>query len=180
MPPMDTLARQAQQRRDDLRIALQEQVRIDIPISAAMQLAIPAWDGESLRMSAPLAPNVNDKGCAFGGSLSSVMTLACWSLVKLAMDERGLVCDIYVQDSEVRYLAPVWEDFSAEARLAYGSSFEEFFSTLESRGKARLSAHCEVRLIDGTIASSLNARFVAIRRSATVEDTDGAQSGSAG
>jgi thioesterase domain-containing protein len=80
------------------------------------------------------------------------------------MDQRGLGCDIYVQDSEVRYLAPVWEDFSAEARLAYGKNFEEFFSTLESRGRARLSAHCEVRLADGTVASSLNARFVALRQ----------------
>ena len=180
MTPNNTDAMDAQARRDALRIALQEQVRVDIPITDWMQLEITAWDSDSLRMFAPLAPNVNDKGCAFGGSLTSVMTLACWSLVKLAMDQRGLVCDIYVQDSEVRYLAPVWEDFSAEARLAYGNAFDEFFATLESRGKARLSAHCEVRLADGSVAASLNARFVALRRDAVVAATDGAQSVSAG
>ncbi|MEZ5460286.1 YiiD C-terminal domain-containing protein [Dokdonella sp.] len=162
MPPTDAFASKPQRERDALRLALQKQVRVDIPLTAAMQLGITAWDGESLRMSAPLAPNVNDKGCAFGGSLTSVMTLACWCLVTLAMKQRGLACDIYVQDSEVRYLAPVWEDFSAEARLAYGNTFEEFFGTLESRGKARLSAHCEIRLADGCVASRLNARFVAL------------------
>jgi thioesterase domain-containing protein len=47
------------------------------PITRAMQLEIAAWDGESLQIRAPLPPNVNDKGCAFGGSLVSVMTLAC-------------------------------------------------------------------------------------------------------
>ena len=180
MTPSNTDAMKAQERRDALRISLQEQVRVDIPITAAMQLNLSAWDGDTLHMHAPLAPNVNDKGCAFGGSLSSVMTLACWSLVKLAMDERGLSSDIYVQDSEVRYLAPVWEDFSAVARLAYGNDFEEFFLMLESRGKARLSAHCEVRLTDGTVATSLNARFVALKRDPTVRATDGAQSESGG
>ena len=172
----DPEARDAQHARDSLRLALQSQVRIDIPITAAMQLAITSWDGATLRMSAPLAPNVNDKGCAFGGSLASVMTLACWCMVKLAMEQRGLSSDIYVQDSTVRYLAPVWEDFSAEARLTYSNTFDEFFSTLESRGKARLSAHCEVRLADGSVASTLNARFVALRRSAIVGDADRAQS----
>lgn len=180
MSVTDTEGGETQQRRDSRRLALQSQVRIDIPITEAMQLRITAWDGNSLRISAPLEPNVNDKGCAFGGSLASVMTLACWCMVKLAMEERGLSGDIYVQDSTARYLAPVWADFSAEARLAYSDTFEEFFSTLEARGKARLSAHCEVRLADGSTASSLNARFVALRRGATVGADNGAQSTATG
>lgn len=180
MNPTGTDATNELLRRETMRLALQNQVRVDIPITDAMQLAITDWDGESLRMSAPLAPNVNDKGCAFGGSLASLMTLACWSLVKLSMEQRGLSGDIFVQDSTVRYLAPVWEDFSAEARLAYSDTFEEFFSVLESRGKARLSAHCEVRLADGSVAASLNARFVAKRSSAASEVIDGAQSAATG
>ena len=151
-------------RRTALREAAQAQILDDIPLTRFMHLAISGWDGESLRMSAPLEPNVNDKGCAFGGSLASVMTLACWSLIKLAADERGLECDIYVQDSNLHYLAPVWEDFTAEARLVENQSFEAFFSTLGARGKARLAVHSAVRLADGTLACSLNARFVALRR----------------
>jgi thioesterase domain-containing protein len=161
---------------NSLRQSVQDQLLDDIPIARAMQLAITAWDGTSLRMSAPLMPNVNDKGCAFGGSLVSVMTLACWSLIKLAAEQAGEACDIYVQDSSVRYLNPVWSDFSAESRLAMNQSWTSFFSTLHSRGKARLSAQCEIRLADGTIASSLNARFVALRPGATVKPTDAAQS----
>jgi thioesterase domain-containing protein len=159
-----------------LRQSVQDRLLDDIPIARAMQLSIAAWDGASLRMSAPLMPNVNDKGCAFGGSLVSVMTLACWSLIRLAAEQAGEECDIYVQDSSVRYLNPVWSDFSAEARLATNQSWASFFSTLQSRGKARLSAQCEIRLADGTIASSLNARFVALRLGATVKPTDAAQS----
>ncbi|HMM67765.1 MAG TPA: YiiD C-terminal domain-containing protein [Dokdonella sp.] len=178
LPCPDPSATQA--RRDALRIAAQEQMLADIPVTRFMQLRIAAWDGQSLRMTAPLAPNVNDKGCAFGGSLVSVMTLACWSLVKLAADERGMACDIYVQDSTVRYLAPLWEDFGAESRLADDQTFAGFFEILGARGKARLAAECDIRLADGTTACSLSARFVALRKAATVADADAAQSEPAG
>ncbi|HET9034198.1 MAG TPA: YiiD C-terminal domain-containing protein [Dokdonella sp.] len=150
-------------KRDALRQGVEDQLLLDIPMARAMQLGISAWDGESLCMSAPLIPNVNDKGCAFGGSLASVMTLACWSLIKLAAEQAGEACDIYVQDSTVRYLSPVWNDFDAQSRLAADQSWQAFFSALHSRGKARLRAECEIHLADGTVAASLSARFVALR-----------------
>ncbi len=163
--------------RDILRESVERQLLADIPLARAMQLRIGDWDGDSLRMSAPLAANVNDKGCAFGGSLVSVMTLACWSLIRLAAEQADEECDIYVQDSTVRYLAPVWSDFSADARLAPAQSWPGFFTTLHLRGKSRLTAHCEIRLADDVIASTLEARFVALRRGATAEAADVAQSG---
>lgn len=162
--------------RDVLRKRVEKQLLDDIPLARAMELGIRAWDGESLRLSAPLSPNVNDKGCAFGGSLVSVMTLACWSLITLAAEQAGEPCDIYVQDSTVRYLQPVWSDFSAEARLALNQSWASFFTTLHARGKARLSTHCEIRLNDGSIACALDARFVAFRRGATADAANAAQS----
>ena len=162
--------------RDALRKHVEKQLLDDIPLARAMQLGISAWDGESLLMSAPLAPNVNDKGCAFGGSLVSMMTLACWSLITLAAEQAGEPSDIYVQDSSVRYLQPVWGDFDAEARLAVNQSWPSFFTTLHTRGKARLSTHCEIRLADGSVACALDARFVAFRRGATAEVTNAAQS----
>lgn len=165
------------QNREALRESVERHLLADIPLARAMQLRIGDWDGDSLRMNAPLAANVNDKGCAFGGSLVSVMTLACWSLIRLAVEQAGEDCDIYVQDSTVRYLAPVWRDFSADARLAPDQSWQGFFTTLHSRGKSRLSAYCEIRLADGVIASTLEARFVALRRSATVQGADAPQSG---
>ncbi|MGY4514433.1 YiiD C-terminal domain-containing protein, partial [Lysobacter sp. HA18] len=86
-----------------------------MPPVRALQVAIDAFDGERLRLSAPLAANVNDKGCAFGGSLASLMTLACWGRVWLALNDADLDCDIYVADSRIRYLAPLYDDLVAEA-----------------------------------------------------------------
>jgi thioesterase domain-containing protein len=144
--------------------ALQAHLLADIPLTRAMDLTVAAYDGDSLTLAAPLAPNINDKGCAFGGSLASLMTLAGWGLVKLAVDARELDCDIYVQDSAIRYLAPVWQAFSATAQLAHGDTFADFFDALAARGKARLRVRCVVPSPDGSAAATLNARFVALAK----------------
>jgi thioesterase domain-containing protein len=135
----------------------------DIPLARAMQLRVRDYDGEQLRLAAPLAPNINDKGCAFGGSLLSLLTLAGWGLITLKLRELDVSADVYVQDSDVRYLAPVWEDFVAIARLAAGESWADFAAALRARGKARLRVACHVPLATGAEACTLQARFVAIR-----------------
>ena len=61
-----------------------------MPPVAAMRPAIADWRDGHLRLSAPLAANVNDKGCAFGGSLVSLMTIAAWGLVSLELAQAGL------------------------------------------------------------------------------------------
>jgi thioesterase domain-containing protein len=136
----------------------------DIPLARAMQLRVHAHDGDDLALAAPLAPNINDKGCAFGGSLVSLLTLAGWGLIVLKLAALDRDCDVFVQDSSVRYLAPVWTDFIAHARLAEGESWNTFADTLTARGRARLRVTCRVALADGSDACTLVARFVAIVR----------------
>ena len=145
-------------------VALGQEILATIPLACAMELSIGGYDGQSLTMAAPLAPNINDKGCAFGGSLASVMTLAGWSLVRLALDARGSDGEIYVKDSTIRYLAPVWQDFRATAQVADGDTFEAFFKAYDKRGKGRLHIYCSVPLPEGGEAVVLDAQFVAIAK----------------
>jgi thioesterase domain-containing protein len=135
-----------------------------IPLARAMEARIAGCDGERLVMTAPLQPNINDKGCAFGGSLASLMTLACWALVEANLRSRGEDCDLFVGDSSIRYLDPVWDDLRAEASLAGGSDWAVFFRTLAARGRARADLTCLVPGTGDKPAASLVARFVAKRR----------------
>jgi thioesterase domain-containing protein len=146
--------------------ALVDFIREGIPLARAMALELGSYDGERLVLNCPLAPNVNDKGCAFGGSLTSLMTLAGWGVVELALRQRGEDCDVYVGESTVRYLDPVWGDFQAEAGLAQGANWETFFSTLSVRNRARIAVRCQVPGEDGKPAATLEAQFVAKRRAA--------------
>ena len=140
-------------------------MRDEIPLAKSMDLRLRDCDEQQLSIAAPLSPNINDKGCAFGGSLVSVMTLNGWSLVELELRLRNLDCDLFVGDSKVRYLEPVWSDFYSEARLAEGADWTTFFDTLAARGRARIDVTCRVPGMGEKPAATLAARFVAKRRS---------------
>jgi len=137
-----------------------------IPLTESMHVEVAAYDGRVLTLSAPLAPNVNDKGCAFGGSIASLLTLAGWGLILLKLEAAQLDCDIYVQDSTIRYLAPLWGDLRAHAEIASdGPHWDEFLAALAARGRARLHVNCLTPTESGADACTLVARFVAIVRS---------------
>lgn len=139
-------------------------MRREIPLARAMDVQLGECGADTIGLRAPLAPNINDKGCAFGGSLVSLMTLNGWALVELALRAHGETCDLYVADSAVRYLAPLWLDFHSEATLAEGHDWTRFFAALAERGKARIEVACTVPGDGGASAATLNASFVAKRR----------------
>ena len=144
-----------------------------MPPVAALRLRIAGYDGARLALRAPLAANVNDKGCAFGGSLASLMTLAGWGLATLQLQAHGLDAAVYVADSQVRYRAPLYDDLDASAWLA-GGDWDAFRATLQATGRASASLQAQVAGADGTIAASGAARYVAIARA------PGAAGGAAG
>jgi thioesterase domain-containing protein len=117
-----------------------------MPPVAALQLRIAGFDGDCLRLRAPLSAHVNDEGCAFGGSLGSLMTLAGWGLVTLRLQQAGLAAEVYVADSSVRYRAPLYADLEAEAWLDDGESWEAAGAALREHGRARLFLQACVRL----------------------------------
>ncbi|MGA9422667.1 MAG: YiiD C-terminal domain-containing protein [Rhodanobacteraceae bacterium] len=165
MPPMQHNASNNDAERERMCATLERKILAEIPLARTMQLSVRGYDGVRLTLSAALAPNINDKGCAFGGSLVSLMTLAAWGLIKLALDASGVDCDIYVKDSRIRYLAPVWQDFDAIAELAEDQSFAAMFDAIDARGKAGVETRCHVPLADRSKAAMLVATFVAIVRS---------------
>jgi len=130
-----------------------------MPPVAAMQVHALDLSEGVLRLRAPLAANVNDKGCAFGGSLSGVMTLAGWGWLMLAAQQAGLPSEVYVADSQVRYLAPLYEDLVAEARLRGDQDWPAIARTLAERRRASATLQCAVRAADGVVVATLEARF---------------------
>jgi thioesterase domain-containing protein len=134
-----------------------------MPPAAAMRIRAVALDAAGLRLHAPLAQNVNDKGCAFGGSLASVLTLAAWGLVDARLRAIGREAEVYVADSRLRYLAPLYEDLDAHARVAEGEDWAAFVRCLDERGKARLALEADVRDGAGNVVATLAARFAALR-----------------
>jgi thioesterase domain-containing protein len=141
--------------------ALERSLREGIPLARAMDVRVLDYDGNRLALGAPLAPNVNDKGNAFGGSLSSLLTLSAWGLVNLKLAEAGLAADVYIQDANLTYLAPVWGELIAEA-YAEGDAWPGFIEAMRDKGRARITLLAEIAGADGAgTAARQSARFVA-------------------
>ena len=135
-----------------------------MPPVAAMQVEVEGMRGDALRLTAPLSANVNDKGNAFGGSLTSLMTVAGWGLVTLKLRLAGVKAEVYVADSQIRYLAPLYGDLVAEAVFAEGQAWDLFVDTLVQRGRARIQVDARVLLPEGGLATTLSGRYVAIAK----------------
>ena len=131
-----------------------------IPLARGLQLRVPRYSGDELEMTAPLAPNINDKGCAFGGSMASLLTLAGWGLIELGLRARQLDCDIYVGDSRIRYQEPVWGELRGIARFVEAGALDTLIDALATRGKGHAEVVCEITGGERA-AATLNARFFA-------------------
>lgn len=68
----------------------------DIPTTCVMGISADDYDGNWLKMTAPAAPNLNDKQTAFAGSSYSIAAVCGWSLLFVKLLERGIDADIAV------------------------------------------------------------------------------------
>ncbi len=118
--------------------SLEHTLHNEIPISQAMGVRVAGYDGVSLKLAAPLDPNINHKCTAFGGSLFSLAVLCGWGMVHLKLAEAGLHKHIVIQESTIRYLLPVDQDLHAECRID-DAALQQFMRTLTKHGRARLA-----------------------------------------
>ncbi len=140
---------------------LEAELHDTIPLVRALGLKVArSLDGEVI-FNAALAPNINDKGCAFGGSLASLLTLSCWSVLRAHTWAQQFPSDIFVHTSRIVYIAPIWADFTVHASMS-PDALAEFTQTLATKGKAAAIIRAEVRSADG-VAATMEARFVAKR-----------------
>lgn len=140
---------------------LQVYMHTHIPLVAQMQVTVANADATGLRLTAPLGPNINHEKSAFGGSLASLMTLACWGYLWLQLDEHtGL--HIVVQEAQLNYLKPVTTMLDARCTPPPAEELQKFLDTLARRGKARLSLKAET-LQEGAVAASYTGSFAVYR-----------------
>ncbi len=138
--------------------ALEYTLHHDIPLSQAMGIRVADYDGASLHLAAPLAPNINHKCTAFGGSLYSLAVLCGWGMLHLKLAEAGLRKHIVIQESNIRYLLPLAQDMHAECHLDE-VAFQRFLRTLAKHERARLSLDVTIKQ-DGQSAVEFSGRYV--------------------
>lgn len=133
-----------------------------IPLSRAMGVAIGPSEPGQLVLEAPLAPNINHLGTAFGGSLHALPTLACYTAVWKLLCTEGLNGHVVVKHSEANYRQPVKGRLRARCTLPSQDDATKFLTDLRRHKKARMTLSAIVEGIDGKPAVEFSGIFVAI------------------
>ena len=145
---------------DRLR-SLERALHAQIPLTRFMDVRVLRFDDKGLALGAALTPNLNHKMTAFGGSLNSLATLACWGMVQLlCIPERHGAITVVIQQSQVQFLKPVTQDFEAICPLPSEPAREKFLYHLERKGRARLELEASISTNAG-IAVHFRGQFVA-------------------
>ncbi len=148
---------------EQLRAALNVQLHKMIPITAAMQIKITAYNGERIRLQAPLAPNINDKQTGFAGSLAAIATISGWCLLQMKLNELKMNADIAVYQSAIRYVQPAMSDFNACTMFASDTDKKIFITQLRNDGKAKIALGTTVSDQEKQVLE-LQGKYVAVKR----------------
>ncbi|MFT6551513.1 MAG: thioesterase domain-containing protein [Zhongshania marina] len=132
-----------------------------LPTAQHMQISVEHYDGSSLRLHAPLAPSINDKLTAFGGSIYVVAVMACWGMVYMRCVDYGLDPDIVVAEASIEYLKPVTGDIVASSLVSDEKNWENFFHRFEERGKAKIDLSSEI-IVNGEVAVRFKGLYAII------------------
>lgn len=143
---------------DEITAYLQEHIRLVRSLGAVVD----RYDGASIQLSAPLAPNLNHRATAFGGSLSAIAILAGWALLHLALRDRGIASRLVIQRSALDFLAPVDSDFTATASLPAPQPWERFLATFARHGRARITVAGTIACPSG-VGGEHEGTYVALR-----------------
>jgi thioesterase domain-containing protein len=139
-----------------------------IPLSRAMQARVTEIGAEHLRVSAPLAPNINHRETVFGGSAAATAMLAAWGLLFVRLRREQRPARLVIQRCGMEFLQPIEADFVAISRLKAGEDWTRFLAGIERKGRARIAL--EVVLESrGERVGEFTGEFVALRLEARAE-----------
>jgi thioesterase domain-containing protein len=142
---------------------LQNRIVGEFTLARHIGIIVETADDSAVVLRAPLAPNANYKGTAFGGSLYSVAVLTGWAWVTRYLAARGLAADAVIQESNVRFLAPVQGELRASVAAPTDAQIDKFRKMLQRAGRGRIRLRVEI-IYDQTLAALFDGVFAAAVR----------------
>ena len=141
---------------------LQNRIVGEFALAKHMGIVVESADDDAVVLRAPLEANANYKGTAFGGSLYSVAVLTGWAWVTRYLSARGLAADAVIQESSMRFLAPVLGELRASTAAPPEAQLEKFRKMLQRAGRGRIRLRVEINygetvaaLFDGVFAAAI-------------------------
>lgn len=106
-----------------------------IPLCAFMKLEVRSLGRNSIKSSAPLAPNRNMHGTGFAGAQYSLAVATGWALVHNRLDVAGAEGQLVVKEATFHYKRPVTASMELEAVFDIDVSDDELRRQLAINGR---------------------------------------------
>lgn len=133
----------------------------EIPLTRSLGLEIVSIDQRGAKIRAPLGPNHNHLGGAFGGSLSTMMILSGYIWLYDALLKNNHHAHVILFKEESEYLLPVKTDIEVLALTPTDSEWKRFEESYLRKGTARLVIHSEIRTESSSLSATFKGEFVA-------------------
>jgi thioesterase domain-containing protein len=142
---------------------LQGRVKAEFVLARHLEVVVEQADDAGIVLCAPLKPNANHQGTAFGGSLFCLAVLTGWAWVTRYLDGAQVAADAVIQKSTIRYLTPVQGALRATLTPPDDAHVEKFRKMLQRAGRGRIGL--DVRIHQGaTLATDFHGVFAAALR----------------
>lgn len=124
---------------------LQNKLYNEIPLTKMMEIKIQDYNDIELKTTAPLNININDKGTAFGGSLSTMTIISAWSLCWLISKELGFDSNnIVIIKNETSFRKPVTKDIICYTKKPSLNEIEILKQKLETKKSASIKIESKI------------------------------------
>ena len=141
-------------------IELQNKLHNEIPLTKIMEIKIQNYTNQELITTASLGININDKGTAFGGSLSTITIISGWSLSWLISKELGFDSNnIVIIKNETSFRRPVTKDIVCITKKPSKEEIEIVKQKLQIKKSASLKIQSQI-IEDGEICVDFEGYYV--------------------
>lgn len=124
---------------------IQNKIHTQIPMTKLMQLKLKEINNDFLITQAPLNINVNDKGTAFGGSLSSIAIISSWCMAYYLSKQFNLDnSSIVIVNNETKFLRPVTKDIICTTFIPKEEELKILHSKLEVKNSGTIKIYAQI------------------------------------
>jgi len=134
-----------------------------IPVTESLGFEVLKLSPLEVQIKAPLSLNKNHMDSAFGGSLSTLMILTCYSWLFGVLGAHGSEFHIVIKDATTKFMIPVTEDIVVVCRAPDIADVKKFLDAYDKKGIARIKLNSCVELSNQSVACQLEGTFVATK-----------------
>jgi thioesterase domain-containing protein len=123
---------------------LRRRLHAEFPLARHIGIEVEFAADDGLVLSAPIEPNANHNGSAFGGSQFCIAVLTGWAWATRYLAARQVAADAVIQESNIRYLAPAYGPLRAILQPPLPEAVDKFRRMLRRAGRGRIRLNVEV------------------------------------